>query len=144
MPSAKPRITVILDQPQFEIVEALAKLQHRTKAAVCSELLSDIVPLMRDTVAVMQAAAEAPIETRKNLVATLEAVERDMHGRFQSASNEFRQVIEEARPPEPKLVGWDALTPEKRERAIKDGFTPETYDAALPNATRRWARETPV
>lgn len=80
MPTTKPRIAVTLNRRVYETVERLAKLQGKSRGAVVAELLESIhEPLMR-TVALLDAAAEAPEEVKRGLRGVIEGVEASLVG----------------------------------------------------------------
>ena len=80
MPTMKPRIAVTLEKHVYETVERLAQLQRKSRGKVVAELLEAIhEPLMR-TVALLDAAAEAPEEVKRGLRNVIEGVESSLVG----------------------------------------------------------------
>lgn len=78
MPTAKPRFTITTSKLIFETIERLATLQGRSKSAVVNDLLESVHPPLMRTVALLEAASEAPAQVREGLRETFEAVELDM------------------------------------------------------------------
>jgi len=80
MPTTKPRIAVTLNRRVYETIERLAALQGKSRGAVVAELLDSIhEPLMR-TVALLDAAAQAPEEVKRGLRGVIEGVEAQLVG----------------------------------------------------------------
>lgn len=80
MPSNKPLIAVRLRPHVFEVYSRLAALQGRSRGGVVAEILETVYePLMR-TVALLEAARDAPVEVRQGLKRTLEDMERELVG----------------------------------------------------------------
>lgn len=78
MPSSKPVIAVRLSPHVFEVFRRLAELQGKSRGGVLAEILESIYPPLMRTVALLEAAAEAPSQVRQGLVRTLEHVELDL------------------------------------------------------------------
>lgn len=89
MPTNKPRITLTLEPAVYETFTRLAELQGRTRPSVIVELLETVhEPLMR-TVALLEAAQNAPKEVRDGLKNTIEELELDLVG---SVGSTFSQM----------------------------------------------------
>lgn len=78
MPTAKPRVTITLEQSTHDVIERLAALQGRTRGVVIAELLDEVVPALSRTVALLEAAAAAPQQVKAGLRAVVEGVHRDL------------------------------------------------------------------
>jgi len=78
MPSSKPVIAVRLSPHVFEVFRRLAELQGKSRGGILAEILESIYPPLMRTVALLEAAAEAPVQVRQGLVRTLEDVELDL------------------------------------------------------------------
>lgn len=78
MPTVKPRITVTLNQHVYDVFDRLAQLQGTSKGAVIAEILETVYPPLMRTVALLEAANEAPKQVRQGLKSNLEALERDL------------------------------------------------------------------
>jgi len=89
MPSSKPAIAVRLPQHVFDVFARLAELQGRSKGSVVAEILEAVYPPLMRTVALLEAAAEAPKQVRESLVGVLEDIERDLVKRPGEASRKW-------------------------------------------------------
>lgn len=78
MPTKKPRVTLTLDPNVYQTITRLADLQGRTRSAVVGELLDGIHPPLMRTVALLEAAKEAPGQVRDGLRQTIEDMEREL------------------------------------------------------------------
>ena len=67
MPTNKPRVAVTLEPHTHEVIERLAQLQGRTRGSVISELLDSVAPSLARTVALLEAAQEAPRQVMQGL-----------------------------------------------------------------------------
>ena len=80
MPTSKPRIAITLEPRVYETVERLAQLQGKSRGSVVAELVSSIhEPLMR-TVALLDAAMQAPEDVKRGLRGVVEGVESQLVG----------------------------------------------------------------
>ena len=80
MPTKEPRIAITLNPHTREVFVRLAQLQGVPVSRVVAEMLESVSEPMRRTVALLEAAQEAPKQVRDGLRATAEAVEREMYG----------------------------------------------------------------
>ena len=78
MPTIKPRVQVTLEPYDHEVIERLAALQGRTRGAVISDLLHEVVPALARTVSLLEAAAEAPQQVKKGLRSVVESAHDDL------------------------------------------------------------------
>lgn len=78
MPTIKPRVQVTLEPYDHEVIERLAALQGRTRGAVIADLLHEVVPALARTVALLEAAAEAPEQVKKGLRGVVDSVHDDL------------------------------------------------------------------
>jgi hypothetical protein len=72
MPTLKPRITTTLTANTFEVIARMAKLQGVSRGSVVAELLESVGPVLARTVALLEAASDAPKQVRDGLRATVE------------------------------------------------------------------------
>lgn len=80
MATTKPRLTVTLSPQVYETICRLADLSGESRSAVISGLVEGVHdPLMR-TVALMEAARDAPAQVREGLRGTVLAMEREFAG----------------------------------------------------------------
>lgn len=78
MPTSKPRITITFPEHLKATIDRFAELQGRSFGAVVVDILETVhEPLMR-TVAILDAAREAPAEVRRGLRQVFDEVERDV------------------------------------------------------------------
>lgn len=89
MPTIKPRVQVTLEPYDHEVIERLASLQGRTRGAVISDLLHEVVPALARTVALLEAAAEAPQQVKKGLRSVVESAHDDL---VQAAGDGLKQM----------------------------------------------------
>lgn len=89
MPTIKPRVQVTLEPYDHEVIERLAALQGRTRGAVISDLLHEVVPALARTVALLEAAAEAPQQVKKGLRSVVESAHDDL---VQAAGDGLKQM----------------------------------------------------
>lgn len=80
MPTNKPRFTITTSRPVFETVSRMADLQGRSKSAVVNDLLEAVHPPLMRTVALLEAAQEAPERVKEGLRTTVLEMEREMAG----------------------------------------------------------------
>lgn len=78
MPTIKPRVQVTLEPHDHEVIARLAKLQGRTRGAVIADLLHEVIPALARTVALLEAAAEAPEQVKKGLRSVVDSVHDDL------------------------------------------------------------------
>lgn len=78
MPTDKPRVQVTLEPETHAVIERLAKLQGRTRGSVIAEFLDSIAPSLTRTVALMEAAMEAPNDVKRGLKAMVEGVHQEL------------------------------------------------------------------
>ncbi len=78
MPTLKPRVQVTLEPQTHAVIERLAQLQGRTRGAIIAELLDSIAPTLTRTVALLEAAMEAPNDVKRGLRAMVEGVHQEL------------------------------------------------------------------
>ena len=78
MPTAKPRIAVTLNQHTFDVIARMAQLQGCSRGSVVAELLDSVAPALTRTVALLEAAADAPKQVRDGLRAVVEGTHNDL------------------------------------------------------------------
>lgn len=95
MPTDKPRIAVTLSPAVYETISRFADLQGRSKGSVVAELLESIHPPLMRTVALLEAAADAPKQVRDGFRQTLEDIERQLVGTAGSGIAQMDWLISE-------------------------------------------------
>lgn len=78
MPTLKPRVQVTLEPQTHAVIERLALLQGRTRGSVIAEFLDSIAPSLTRTVALIEAAMEAPNDVKRGLRAMVEGVHQEL------------------------------------------------------------------
>lgn len=80
MPTDKPRITITLNPHVYATLKRMSELGGQPMSTIISELLDSVhEPFMR-TVALLDAASQAPKQVKDGLRQSFEAVERDLYG----------------------------------------------------------------
>lgn len=80
MPTTKPRITITTSQPIYETITRMAALQGVSKSAVVNELLEAVHPPLMRTIALLEAAQEAPRQVKQGLHDTVRDLELELTG----------------------------------------------------------------
>lgn len=119
MPTEKPRFTITTSKPIFETVSRLAQLQGVSKSHVVNDLLEAVHPPLMRTVALLEAASDAPQQVRSGLRQTVLDMERELAGSVGSSINQM-----------------DWLTAKLRD-------APEGQDSSGPGAPRSGADSLP-
>lgn len=122
MPTEKPRFTITTSKPIFETVSRLADLQGVSKSHVINDLLEAIHPPLMRTVALLEAAQEAPLQVREGLKSTVLDMEREMAGTVGSAIGQMDWLQNQLRAPQ---GGRDTTGP-AAVRPARGGRTPHS------------------
>lgn len=94
MPTIKPRVQVTMDQETHAVIERLAHLQGRTRGAIIAELLDSIAPTLTRTVALLEAAAEAPQQVKDGLRSVVDGVHQELVEVSGDASAQLDMLID--------------------------------------------------
>lgn len=94
MPTLKPRVQVTLEPHTHEVIERLATLQGRTRGSVIAELLDSIAPSLGRTVAILEAAMEAPNDVKRGLRAMVEDLHQEVISTSGDASRQLDMVLD--------------------------------------------------
>ena len=78
MPSAKPAIATRLKPEVFAVFARLAELQNRSRGAVVADILESIYEPLCRTVALLEAARDAPMQVKQGLRAVVADMEQDL------------------------------------------------------------------
>lgn len=78
MATTKPRISVTVPNHVHDTIRRLAELQGRSMSAVVADILDSIHPPLMRTVALLEAARDAPAQVKEGLRRTIEDMEREM------------------------------------------------------------------
>lgn len=95
MPTLKPRVQVTLDPQTHAVFERLAALQNRTRGAVIAELLDSVAPALTRTIALLEAAAEAPNDVKKGFRAAVEASHQELVALTGDASKQLDVFLDQ-------------------------------------------------
>lgn len=116
MPTKKPRITITFPENLKATIQRFADLQGISFGAVVVDLLETVHdPLMR-SLAILDAAKEAPIEVRRGLRQVFDDVERDLTKSAGSGLAQMDWVLERVR----------------LEKAVASGLVPSQTSHTVP------------
>lgn len=71
-----------MDPHVYETISRYAELQGRSRGFVCAEIIESIHPPLMRTVALLEAALEAPRHVKSELRNAMELFERQMSGQY--------------------------------------------------------------
>lgn len=91
MPTLKPRVQVTLEPFTHEVIQRFAALQKRTRGSVIAELLDSIAPSLSRSIALLEAAQQAPKEIRDGLRNLVDG----LHGEIVAATGDASHAISE-------------------------------------------------
>lgn len=135
MPTNKPRISVTLPPHVGETYKRMAALQGRSAAAVVADLLlAAHEPLCR-TLAVLEAAREAPRHVLEGIREAAEETERDLTRAYAGGLHQLDWIMERVRQPDAPQVPDDP-------RLVTRGSGRPKRDADHKNAPVSRARKT--
>jgi len=81
-----------MEPATHEVIERFARLQGRTRGAVIAELLDSVAPSLARTVALLEAAFEAPKEVKRGLRGVVEGLHQELIGVTGAASDTSKQL----------------------------------------------------
>lgn len=93
MPTLKPRTTVTLEPATHEVIDRFAVLQGRSRGSVIAEFMDAVVPALRRTVALLDAASSAPDQIKSGLRAVIETAHNDLTAASGQASQRLDQML---------------------------------------------------
>ncbi len=67
MPTVKPRVQITLEPSTHAVIERFARLQGRTRGAVIADMLDSVAPSLTRTIALIEAAQEAPEQVKAGM-----------------------------------------------------------------------------
>ena len=100
MPTVKPRVAVTLEPSTHEVIARMAQLQDRTRGAVIAELLDAVAPALARTVALLEAAQEAPEQVKQGLLGVLDGMHQELLGVSGKASSQVDSIVAKMGSPE--------------------------------------------
>lgn len=117
MATDKPRITITLDPHVYATLKRMSELGGQPMSTIISELLDSVHdPFMR-TVALLDAASQAPKQVKDGLRQSFEAVEREMYGAVGYTVAQMDWLTEQlGKPP-----AGDTVRPARAGRAVAPG-----------------------
>ena len=77
MPTAKPRITITLDENQHRLLSKLSELQGVSMSSIVVDFLDSVVPVLERVAVVLQNAKDAPQSVKDEIRKTAEQAEND-------------------------------------------------------------------
>jgi len=80
MPTIKPRVAVTLEPATHDVIDRLAELQGCSRGAVIADLLDSVAPALTRTVALLEAAREAPQQVKNGLLQVVQGVHDELVG----------------------------------------------------------------
>ena len=75
MPTAKPRITLTLEEPQYRVLSKLAELQGCSMSSIVVDLVQTVIPVLDRVSSVLQAAKTASESVTNELKKSAESAE---------------------------------------------------------------------
>lgn len=93
MPTLKPRTTITLEPQTHEVIDRFATLQGRTRGSVIAEFLDSVVPALRRTVALLDAASSAPEQIKSGLRDVIETAHNDLSAASGAASRQLQNML---------------------------------------------------
>lgn len=90
MPTIKPRVQVTLEPSTHEVIERLAALQGCSRGAVIADLIDSVAPALGRTVALLEAAREAPSQVRQGLIDVVQG----LHGELLEVTGEASREVQ--------------------------------------------------
>lgn len=123
MPTIKPRVQVTLEPETHAVIERFAQLQGRTRGSVIAELLDSVAPSLTRTVALLEAAFEAPESIKTGLRGVVEGLQGELVNASGDAAKQLDFVLSQMEQDaqksaaDPHVVtrgsGMDSPTPRK-------------------------------
>ena len=111
MPANRPRKHITLDYEVYDVIDQFAKAQGVTFSDVINETFKGILPPLKRTLALLQAAQEAPQSVRDGLRQTMDDIERELVGDYAKASANLDWVTE-------KMTDSDGSEPPNTNRGV--------------------------
>lgn len=97
MATNKPRIQVTVSAPVYETISRMAKLQGISRSAIVNDLLETVHPPLMRTVAILEAAQDAPEQVKAGLRGSVEALEAQLVGIAGGLTAQMDWLLEAAR-----------------------------------------------
>lgn len=78
MPTAKPRITVTMEQHSYDVLSRLSRAGGESMSALVAQFIEVSIPSLERLVVVLERAVSAPQEARDGLLAAVQRAERTL------------------------------------------------------------------
>lgn len=101
MPTNKPRVQVTLEPLTHAVIERLAALQGRTRGAVIADMLDAVSPALTRTVALLEAAQDAPAQVREGMRRAVEGAHLEIANLAGDASKQLDAFLDQIGSDEP-------------------------------------------
>lgn len=147
MPTIKPRVQVTLEPSTHEVIERLAALQGCSRGAVIADLIDSVAPALGRTVALLEAAREAPAQVRQGLIDVVQGLHGELVEVAGEVSREFQLCLDRLGDPAFEIVApldgkkgaAGALNPHVVTRGSGSGETrgPSSHETPSSPATAR-------
>lgn len=95
MPSKNPRINLTISPLRYDLLTRLAKLQGTSRAALISETMEVVYPVLERVCVVLEAAQRAQETTRQGLRDSVAKAEAELMPMLYQAINQFDLFIED-------------------------------------------------
>lgn len=136
MPTIKPRVQVTLEPQTHAVIERMAILQGRTRGSIIAEMLDSIAPALTRTIALLEAAAEAPNDVKRGFRAAVESAHQELVSLSGDASKQLDVFLDQ-------LGADDSANPHVVTRGSgtgKHGGQPSREKPSKPVTTRSTAK----
>lgn len=110
MPTSKPRVTVTLPQHVHDTISRLAALQGVSRGSILADLVTAVHPPLMRTVALIEAAQDAPAQVREGLRATIDDMERQAVASTGAGIAQLDWLLERVQGPAPEALDPPLVT----------------------------------
>lgn len=134
MPTAKPRVQVILEPQTHAVIERLAILQGRSRGAVIADLIDSVAPSLTRTVSLLEAAQAAPESVKAGLRSVVEGVHQELVGVAGDASKQLDFLLDKLTAQPAGGESGAATTPQANPHVVTrgSGLNPLPQKSAAP------------
>lgn len=85
MPTVKPRLVVVLEPHQAEVIRRLAAIEGRPMSTVVRQLIDQVTPTLIDVVAALEAAQEAKGKPAAQLLSAMSRLQASVQSATEKA-----------------------------------------------------------
>ena len=93
MPTVKPRVTVTLSESVYQTITRMSELTGESRPSIIAGLLDSVHPPLMRTVALIEAAVDAPQKVRDGLKDTVESMEKELLAVSESSVGQVDMLI---------------------------------------------------